>query len=93
MFMSFPEQYFSGQIFHWILALAFVLDVLIGDPHWLYRHVPHPVAILGEVIGRLDSALNNPKSDELSRRFAGALMVSALVGSCAAIGWLFGWGL
>jgi adenosylcobinamide-phosphate synthase len=91
--MSFPEQYSSGQILHWILALAYILDALIGDPRWLYRHVPHPVAILGEVIGRLDSALNSPKSADLSRRIAGALMVSALVGSCAAIGWLLGWGL
>ena len=93
MFISFPEQYSGSQIHHWILALAFILDALVGDPHWLYRHVPHPVAILGEMIGRFDSALNNPKSANRSRRFAGFLMVLALVGSCAAIGWLLGLGL
>jgi adenosylcobinamide-phosphate synthase len=93
MFMSFSEQYFGDQILHWILALAFILDALVGDPQWLYRYVPHPVAILGELIGRLDSALNSPKSADLSRRYAGALMVLGLVGSAAAIGWLLGWGL
>jgi adenosylcobinamide-phosphate synthase len=93
MFMSFSEQYFGDQILHWILALAFIIDALVGDPQWLYRYVPHPVAILGELIGRLDLALNSPKSADLSRRYAGALMVLGLVGSGAAIGWLLGWGL
>jgi adenosylcobinamide-phosphate synthase len=91
--MSFPEQFSGGQILHWILALAFVFDALVGDPRWLYSRVPHPVVILGEMIGQFDSALNSPKSANLSRCFAGALMVLALVGSCATIGWLLGWGL
>ena len=32
------------------LLLALVIDRLIGDPGWLYRHVPHPVQIIGGVI-------------------------------------------
>ena len=29
------------------LLLALALDALIGDPAWLYRRVPHPVALIG----------------------------------------------
>ena len=36
------------------LLLALALDALIGDPAWLYRRVPHPVALLGGAIVRLE---------------------------------------
>ncbi|MGI9420482.1 MAG: adenosylcobinamide-phosphate synthase CbiB [Geminicoccaceae bacterium] len=36
------------------LFLALVLDRLVGDPGWLYRHVPHPVEMIGGVIADLE---------------------------------------
>ena len=36
------------------LLLALVIDRLIGDPSWLYRHIPHPVEMLGGVIADLE---------------------------------------
>lgn len=36
------------------LLLALVIDRLIGDPGWLYRHLPHPVEVIGGVIADLE---------------------------------------
>jgi adenosylcobinamide-phosphate synthase len=32
------------------LLLALALDALIGDPAWLHRRLPHPVALIGGAI-------------------------------------------
>ena len=49
----------------WILALALVIDAIIGDPDWLWRRVPHPVAMIGGLIAFFDKNLNR---DDLSPR-------------------------
>jgi adenosylcobinamide-phosphate synthase len=36
------------------LLLALVLDVLLGDPRWLWRRLPHPVVAMGRAIARLE---------------------------------------
>ena len=33
------------------VALGFVLDLLIGDPHWLY----HPIRLVGALISALET--------------------------------------
>ncbi len=33
---------------------ALILDALFGDPDWLYRRLPHPVALMGRAISRLE---------------------------------------
>lgn len=93
MFISFPDPYALDPVSPWILLLAMFLDAVIGDPNWLYRRVPHPVALIGEVVGRLEVALNSPKAEDASKRFAGILMAFAVIGFCALFGWMLGWGL
>ncbi len=44
------DDYLTIQI-----AIAFVLDILIGDPKWL----PHPVRIMGRCIEYLEKVLRN----------------------------------
>lgn len=42
---------------HWIftpLVLGFLLDSLVGDPHWL----PHPIRVFGKIISVSESQLN-----------------------------------
>lgn len=34
------------------LILALVLDGFFGDPGWVYRHLPHPVTLMGKAIAR-----------------------------------------
>ena len=50
--------------FAWILLLAALLDAAFGDPVWLYRALPHPVALIGRLIGWLDRRFNDPLDPE-----------------------------
>ena len=44
----------KDMYYHMIAFLAgFLLDLLIGDPHWLY----HPVRLIGNLIAALDHRL------------------------------------
>jgi adenosylcobinamide-phosphate synthase len=54
--------------FAWILLLAALLDAAFGDPDWLYRVVPHPVALMGRLIGWLDRRFNDPRLSEFQRK-------------------------
>ena len=42
-----------------LLVLALLLDAYIGDPPGLYRVAPHPVELMGRVIGALERRLPN----------------------------------
>ena len=33
-----------------VLLAALAIDAAIGDPRWLYRFAPHPVAALGGLV-------------------------------------------
>ena len=33
---------------------ALILDAVFGDPDWLYRRMPHPAALMGRAISRLE---------------------------------------
>ena len=43
-----------------LLALALILDSILGDPPWLWRRVPHPVVLFGTAIALADKHLNPP---------------------------------
>jgi adenosylcobinamide-phosphate synthase len=70
-----------------MLLLALVIDAAIGDPPIIYRHVPHPVALLGRVIAFFDRRLNRETRGENERRVRGALVVVVVVVLAAAVGW------
>ena len=72
-----------------VLAAALLLDALIGDPRWLWARLPHPVALLGRLIDRLDGRLN--RRDAGTRRLRGAIVLIAVGALAAAIGWLVAW--
>lgn len=63
-----------------VAALAF--DAVIGDPDWLWRRLPHPVALMGALIGFLDRALNRETRSTAFRRLAG-IGVVVLLGAIA----------
>lgn len=69
-----------------ILALAMLMDAVIGDPRWLYRIIPHPVALIGKPIAFLDKRLNRPDRGEKDRLARGAVTVLLVVGGCTVIG-------
>ena len=70
-----------------ILALALLIDALIGDPRWLYRLIPHPVVLIGKPIAFLDRRLNRQDRGEKDRLARGAVTVLLVVGTCTAIGY------
>ena len=77
-----------------ILLAALLLDALLGDLPRLFRRIPHPVALLGRAIDRLDGRLNRPELDAGERRMRGAFALALVVAGAALLGWLlelFGW--
>ena len=76
----------SDTLFVVVTALA--LDALIGDPDWLWRRLPHPVALIGSFIGLLDRMFNLETRSSVQRKFAGASVVVLLVAISALSGLL-----
>lgn len=69
-----------------ILLLAMVIDLVAGDPKWLYRLVPHPVVLIGRAIGTLDRWLNQQTLSRGRRIAQGVLCTAVVVGSFGALG-------
>ena len=67
-----------------LLALAFVLDAVMGEPHWLWSRVPHPAVMMGRAVSALDRTLNQGEMQKLKGVIA-ALCLATVAG---AIGWL-----
>ncbi len=69
-----------------VMAVALLLDAVLGDPRWLYRRIPHPVTLMGRAIGAADRRLNRPRLGFGRRRAAGAIAVATLAVLTAGIG-------
>jgi adenosylcobinamide-phosphate synthase len=59
----------------WVLILAFLLDLAIGDPRWL----PHPVRIIGRSIQRFEACLRRHYRTPAGEKKAGVLLVMMIV--------------
>ncbi|MBV9521510.1 MAG: cobalamin biosynthesis protein [Alphaproteobacteria bacterium] len=71
-----------------VLAGALLLDAVFGDMPFLFRRVPHPVALVGAVIAWFEQRLNRPQRSERVRRARGIITVALLVGAAALLGLL-----
>jgi adenosylcobinamide-phosphate synthase len=71
-----------------ILFLAIGLDALLGDMPWLFRRVPHPVALIGQAIEILERRLNRPERSDRARRWRGGLMAVGLIALGVVVGGL-----
>ena len=67
-----------------LLALAFVLDAVIGEPRWLWSRLPHPAVIMGRTVSVLDRTLNQGERQRLN----GVVAVLILVTMAGVTGWL-----
>ena len=70
-----------------ILLFAALLDAALGDPVWLYRALPHPVALIGQAIAWADNRFNDPTALAETRRRRGITVLVVLVAASLAIGW------
>jgi adenosylcobinamide-phosphate synthase len=71
----------------WMLAAALCLDALVGDPDFIWRRLPHPVAALGGMIAAFDRVLNRERFSARVRRMFGGITIFILVLLAAEVGW------
>lgn len=66
------------------LLLACLLDAVIGDPRWL----PHPVRLMGQVIGWYELRIRSVVQTARGERAAGVLLAAGLPVVSYAVGWI-----
>src|SRR5438874_2291572 len=71
-----------------VLFAALLLDAAIGDLPGIFRHVPHPVVLVGRAIAWFDRRLNREERSEQARRVRGVFTVVTLVAIAALTGFL-----
>jgi len=69
-----------------LLLAALALDAAIGDPAAIFRRLPHPVALLGALIDRLEQKLNRLDFADRDRRIGGTATVVIVIGIAAGVG-------
>ena len=68
-----------------ILLAALVIDALVGDPARLYRRVPHPVVLIGKLIGWLERVFNRTQWSRVQRIISGAFVSAGTIAFVYAI--------
>ncbi|MFD1326432.1 adenosylcobinamide-phosphate synthase CbiB [Mycoplana ramosa] len=71
-----------------VLAVALVLDRIVGDPPKLWNRVPHPVVVFGWAISAFDHFFNGKRMHAETRRFNGAVAIGALLAASLLAGYL-----
>lgn len=72
------------------LIVAFILDIIFGDPYWLY----HPIRLIGKLISLTEKFLRSvfPKTKK-GERIAGAFLLVIVVGVTFAVSFFILFGL
>ncbi len=70
-----------------IVLLALAMDAIIGDPSWLYRKIPHPIAAIGCMMNQLDLFLNRPQVKNPTKKILGVLFIIIALSVAGIIGW------
>lgn len=72
------------------LALAMILDAILGEPKWLWSRLPHPVVLIGNAISYAAKRWNHGQN----RRLKGIVVLIVLVLVSGLSGWFIaklGW--
>ena len=69
-----------------LLFMAIALDAAAGEMGPLFRWIPHPVVMIGTLIGMLDKRLNKAERSESSRRLRGILLVLGMAVLALSLG-------
>ena len=66
------------------VILGFILDLIVGDPHWLY----HPIRLVGHLISGLEKLLRSifPKTEQ-GELIAGGFLLVLTDGITTAVAW------
>jgi adenosylcobinamide-phosphate synthase len=76
----------AGPGIEFLLLAALVLDAYVGDLPWLFRFLPHPIALIGRAIDWCDRKLNRPQRPPGVLRVRGLLTVLVLGSGAVGIG-------
>lgn len=60
----------------WLLALALLLDAILGEPKWLWNRLPHPAVLMGRLIGWCDRHLNHGTQRKAKGIFTVLLLIT-----------------
>ena len=71
-----------------IMLVALLADMALGDPQWLYRALPHPVAAFGSLVGAAERRLNRAARGPKALFWRGLVATLTLTLLAAGIGWL-----
>ena len=71
-----------------LLFLALLIDAVVGDMRWFFRLVPHPIVLVGRLIGFLDDKLNRSKRGKAALLIRGCIVTVLVTGLAAALGHL-----
>ena len=69
-----------------VLLLALLIDRLIGDPDWIWRKVPHPVAAFGAGIKWLEIRFNRKSMSFRRRKWFGIIAILILLLASFVVG-------
>jgi len=67
------------------------LDIVIGDPAWLYRHVTHPVIPIGHLIAAIEARLNKAAYSNWARFWLGVMGALCVLAICTGIAIVLTW--
>ena len=71
-----------------LLFLALLLDAVVGEMHWLFSKVPHPIVLVGRLIGFLDYKLNRSKRIKAKLMIRGCITTILVTSLAVAAGHL-----
>ena len=73
------------------VLLAFALDLLFGDPKFLYARMAHPVVWIGAMIAALEGRLRSQHHRSNLQIALGAVLAAVTVAVCAIAGGAIAW--
>ena len=71
-----------------ILLLALIVDAVLGDPDWIWKRIPHPVVVMGQVVSHLEEVFNTGENRRLRGVGAVAVIGTLALLAGAVIHWL-----
>lgn len=70
------------------MAVAMVVDAMLGWPSWLFARIGHPVTWLGRLIAAVDTGWNRASDPPARRRAAGIAGALVVIAFAVALGWV-----
>lgn len=77
----------SFESIFFVLIVAWVSDVIIGDPQWFYKYIPHPVTWFGWLIYQADRLIYYSARSFFFQRIWGILHLTILIMVLGSVSW------